>query len=68
MDKCSRCGGPAKYFRRVGLDLSFACDRPQHLRAQGGDTNDWRGVGAVAGGLLTTAKLGATTVRAVPGK
>lgn len=66
MEKCSKCGGPAKYFRRVGVDLSFACDRPQHLRAQGGDTNDWRGVAAERGGLLTTARVGATTVKAAP--
>jgi len=37
-----------------------------HLRAQGGDTNDWRGVAAERGGLLVTARVGATTVKAVP--
>ena len=64
MDTCSKCSHPAKYFRRVGADLSFTCDQPQHLRAQGGDTNDWRGVGALGGTLLRTAKLGATAVKA----
>ena len=65
MDVCSQCDRPAKYFRRVGANLSFTCDLPQHLRAQGGDTNDWRGVGAMSGGLLRTAKVGATTVKVV---
>jgi hypothetical protein len=64
MDTCSKCSQPAKYFRRVGADLSFTCDHPQHLRAQGGDTNDWRGIGAMGGGLLAKAKLGAVTVKA----
>ncbi|CAN5835914.1 hypothetical protein BH11MYX4_BH11MYX4_68790 [soil metagenome] len=68
MDTCSKCDRPAKYFRRVGTQLAFTCDHPQHLRAQGGDTNDWRGVGAMSGGLLATARVGAaakvTAVRA----
>lgn len=62
MDVCSKCDRAAKYFRRIGADLAFACDRPQHLRGQGGDTNDWRGVGAMAGGLLATAKVGAARI------
>ena len=65
MDTCSQCDRAAKYFRRIGTSLSFTCDLPQHLRAQGGDTNDWRGVGAMSGGLLRTAKVGATTVKVV---
>ncbi len=59
MDICSKCDRAAKYFRRVGADLSFACDRPQHLAAQGGDTNAWRGVASMKGGLLVTARVGA---------
>ena len=61
MDKCSRCGGTAKYFRRVEAALAFACEIPQHLRAQGGDTNDWRGVASLGGSLLKAARVGATT-------
>jgi len=66
MDICSKCDRAAKYFRRVGADLAFACDVPQHLRAQGGDTNDWRGVTAMRGGLLATAKSGAARPKPTP--
>jgi hypothetical protein len=64
MDTCSKCSQPAKYFRRIDANLSFSCDAPQHLRAQGGDTNDWRGVNAMGGSLLRTAKVGAIAVKA----
>ena len=63
MDTCSKCDQPAKYFRRVGADLSFTCHHPQHLRAQGGDTNECRNVASKGGGLLATARVGATTVK-----
>ena len=66
MDTCSKCDQPAKYFRRVGADLFFTCDQPQHLRSQGGDTNEWRGVKSAGGNLLQAAKVGATTVKAPP--
>jgi hypothetical protein len=65
MDTCSQCDRAAKYFRRIGTTLSFTCDLPQHLRAQGGDTNDWRSLGAMGGGLLKTARVGASTIKAV---
>ncbi len=67
MDICSQCDRAAKYFRRIGTNLSFTCDLPLHLRAQGGDTNDWRGVASMSGDLLRTARVGATTVKFVQG-
>ena len=59
MDTCSKCDHVAKYFRRTGGELFFACDAPRHIRAQGGLSCDWRGVGTAAGDALVTAKRGA---------
>jgi hypothetical protein len=59
MDTCSKCDHVAKYFRRTGGDLFFACDLPRHIREQGGLSCDWRGVGTAGGAALVTAKLGA---------
>ena len=59
MDTCSQCDQVAKYFRRTGGDLFFACDLPKHIRAQGGLSCDWRGVTSGGGALLVTARRGA---------
>jgi len=59
MDTCSKCDQVAKYFRRTGGDLFFACDAPKHIRTQGGLSCDWRGVGSAGGALLATARSGA---------
>ena len=63
MDKCSKCGHVAKYFRRTGTSLFFACDSPKHIRAQGGLSCDWRGIGASGGAALITAKDGASVMK-----
>ncbi len=70
MDTCSRCDQVAKYFRRTGEDLFFACDAPKHIRAQGGLSCDWRGVGSGGGAPLATARTGAIIVKAIaaPGR
>lgn len=59
MDTCSKCDRVAKYFRRTGEDLFFACDVPKHLRVQGGLSCEWRGVNTAGGAALVTAKVGA---------
>jgi hypothetical protein len=59
MDTCSKCDQAAKYFRRTGGDLFFACHVPKHIRTQGGLSCDWRGVGTAGGAALATAKQGA---------
>lgn len=59
MDTCSKCDHAAKYFRRTGGDLFFACDVPKHIRAQGGLSCEWRGVATAGGAALATAKDGA---------
>jgi hypothetical protein len=63
MDTCSVCDHAAKYFRRTGGVLSFACDVPKHIRAQGGLSCDWRGVKNDGGAALATARTGAVVVR-----
>jgi len=64
MDTCSKCDHVAKYFRRTGADLFFACDAPKHIRAQGGLSCDWRGVTSGGGAALATARTGAVVMRA----
>lgn len=66
MDTCSRCDKPAKYFRREGEQLSFTCDEPLHMRAQGGLSSEWKGVKTMGGAALVEAKRGATIVTKTP--
>lgn len=65
MDACSKCGRPAKFFRRKRSVILFACDHPEHIQMLGGGIDEWKSVNAAGGAILAAAKAGAAATKTV---